>query len=90
MNKVDICSPCINVCKIDPLTSYCYGCGRTSEEIKLWKDEHITNEWKEENIRVSSDRMTGWQLESFKKSYANKILTGKSLIKELKEQRYKD
>jgi len=90
MDKIELYSPCINVCKSDPITGYCYGCGRTNDEIKSWREENTTNEWKEENIRVSSDRMTGWQLESFKKSYANKILTGKSLIKELKEQRYKD
>jgi hypothetical protein len=36
------------------------------------------------NIKISSNRLSGWQLESFKKSYANKILTGKSLIREQK------
>jgi uncharacterized protein len=87
MNKIEICSPCINVCKNDPVTGYCYGCGRTNDEIKSWNEENITNEWKEENIRISSDRLNGWQLESFKKSYANKILTGKSLIR---EQKHKD
>lgn len=29
-------SPCILVCSIDPKTSYCFGCGRTREEISAW------------------------------------------------------
>jgi predicted Fe-S protein YdhL (DUF1289 family) len=29
-------SPCILVCSIDPKTSYCFGCGRTREEIAGW------------------------------------------------------
>jgi predicted Fe-S protein YdhL (DUF1289 family) len=29
-------SPCILVCTIDPKTSYCFGCGRTREEIAGW------------------------------------------------------
>ncbi|MEZ5870425.1 MAG: DUF1289 domain-containing protein [Nitratireductor sp.] len=29
-------SPCILVCSIDMETGYCFGCGRTGEEIRLW------------------------------------------------------
>jgi predicted Fe-S protein YdhL (DUF1289 family) len=29
-------SPCILVCSIDGATGYCYGCGRTREEIAEW------------------------------------------------------
>jgi len=29
-------SPCILVCSIDLKTGYCYGCGRTSDEIGAW------------------------------------------------------
>ena len=29
-------SPCINVCRLDPTTGWCLGCGRTSAEIKGW------------------------------------------------------
>ncbi len=29
-------SPCILVCSIDPKTNYCFGCGRTREEISAW------------------------------------------------------
>ena len=27
-----IISPCISICKMDPLTGYCYGCGRNANE----------------------------------------------------------
>lgn len=29
-------SPCILVCSIDLRTGYCFGCGRTREEIAAW------------------------------------------------------
>ncbi len=29
-------SPCILVCSIDMTTGYCFGCGRTRDEIGLW------------------------------------------------------
>ncbi|MGX5668499.1 DUF1289 domain-containing protein [Rhizobium daejeonense] len=29
-------SPCILVCSIDMKTGYCFGCGRTREEIAGW------------------------------------------------------
>lgn len=29
-------SPCILVCSIDQTTGYCFGCGRTREEIADW------------------------------------------------------
>lgn len=29
-------SPCILVCSIDESTGYCFGCGRTREEIAAW------------------------------------------------------
>ena len=30
-----IVSPCISICKTDPVTGFCYGCGRTNEEKKI-------------------------------------------------------
>ncbi len=38
MNNVaePIDSPCILVCSIDGKTGYCFGCGRTREEIGNW------------------------------------------------------
>lgn len=29
-------SPCILVCSIDEKTGYCFGCGRTNDEIAKW------------------------------------------------------
>ena len=35
LNNINmIISPCISICKTDPSTGYCYGCGRNSEEKK--------------------------------------------------------
>lgn len=31
-------SPCILVCSIDIKTGYCFGCGRTRDEIAAWTD----------------------------------------------------
>ena len=76
-----IISPCISICKIDPVTGYCYGCARTNEEKKIWKDEKTTNEWKIKNLKFIIERMKGWQLESFKESYNHKIKQGISLFK---------
>ena len=47
-----IISPCISICKTDPLTGYCYGCARTEKEKKLWKAENINNEWKSKNLEL--------------------------------------
>lgn len=29
-------SPCIMLCSVDDTTGYCFGCGRTREEIGAW------------------------------------------------------
>ncbi|WP_249975870.1 DUF1289 domain-containing protein [Vreelandella olivaria] len=29
-------SPCVQVCRIEPDSSLCHGCGRTLEEIACW------------------------------------------------------
>ena len=47
-----IVSPCISICKTDPKTGYCYGCGRNTEEKKIWKLEDTTDEWKKENLEI--------------------------------------
>ena len=74
-------SPCISICKTDPSTGYCYGCGRSNEEKKIWKLENTTNEWKTNNIEVIKTRLNGWQLESFEQSYTYKQENGISLFK---------
>ena len=76
-----IISPCISICKTDPVTGYCYGCGRSNEEKRTWKLEETTNEWKKQNIQEIQKRLNGWQLESFKESYKNKLENGISLFK---------
>ena len=76
-----IISPCISICKTDPVTGFCYGCARSNEEKKLWKNEKTTNEWKIKNIEIITERMKGWQLQTFKESYNHKIKEGISLFK---------
>ncbi|MFL2513890.1 MAG: DUF1289 domain-containing protein [Alphaproteobacteria bacterium] len=74
-------SPCISVCKTDPETGYCYGCGRTNEEKSIWKEEDTSRDWKKENLEIIKGRLSGWQLDSFNKSYEFKLKNGISLIK---------
>ena len=76
-----IVSPCISICKTDPITGYCYGCARTNDEKKLWKNENTNNDWKKQNLEEITQRMTGWQLDTFKESYNHKKNSGISLFK---------
>ena len=76
-----IISPCISICRTDPVTGYCYGCARTNDEKKQWKDENSSNEWKKENLKIIITRMQGWQLNTFKESYEYKKNKGVSLFK---------
>ena len=81
-DKKKIISPCISICRTDPVTGYCYGCARTEEEKIIWKDEKTENLWREKNLNLIIKRMSGWQLETFQQSYSNKIKTGLSLYKQ--------
>ena len=76
-----IISPCISICRTDPKTGYCYGCGRDNDEKKNWKINETSDEWKRNNIEIIKKRLTGWQLESFEESYQYKIKNGISLFK---------
>ena len=76
-----IISPCISICKTDPVTGYCYGCARTEEEKRIWKEEKTTEKLKKENIEKIKSRMQGWQLNTFEESYKYKINKGISLFK---------
>ena len=76
-----IISPCISICRTDPRTGYCYGCARTNEEKKIWKLEKSTISWKKDNLSLLIQRMSGWQLETFKASYEHKSKFGISLFK---------
>ena len=77
----NIISPCISICRTDPSTGYCYGCARTNEEKKQWKEENTKDNWKEENLKIIITKMQGWQLETFKESYNHKKSKGISLFK---------
>ena len=45
-----IVSPCISICKTDPLTGLCYGCGRCNNDKKMWKDKKTSDDWKKNNL----------------------------------------
>ena len=76
-----IISPCISICKTDPVTGYCYGCARTDQEKTIRKNEKTKNEWKKRNLESILTRMKGWQLDTFKESYNYKVKQGISLFK---------
>ena len=87
MNSIKILSPCISICKSDPKTGFCYGCARTDEEKKVWKNPETTNSWKEENLIVLRNRMSETQLKTFNQSYNEKIEFGKMVYsKKLKKK----
>ena len=79
----NVISPCISICKTDPLTGYCYGCARTNEEKIIWKNTDTLNSWKKENLKILKERLSGWQKDAFEKSYICKQQTGMSLIKKI-------
>ena len=72
-----IISPCISICKSDPKTNFCYGCARTDQEKKIWKNPETTDEWKNKNLKVLNSRMSETQLKTFNQSYNEKIKFGK-------------
>ena len=87
MNSIKILSPCISICKSDPRTGFCYGCARSDEEKKVWKNSETTNSWKEENLIVLRNRMSETQLKTFNQSYNEKIEFGKMVYsKKLKKK----
>jgi predicted Fe-S protein YdhL (DUF1289 family) len=50
-------SPCILVCSIDDKTGYCFGCGRTREEIGAWMT--YTGEVRRQIMAVLPKRLEG-------------------------------
>ena len=38
-------SPCVNVCRMDPVTAWCEGCLRTIEEISAWSRLADADKW---------------------------------------------
>ena len=85
--KKMIISPCISICKTDPVTGYCYGCGRSIEDKRNWKDEKTSDEWKKNNLQEIQKRLNGWQLESFKESYNHKVNKGISLFEKTNKKK---
>ncbi len=81
-----IISPCISICKTDPVTGYCYGCGRSNDDKKMWKIEKTSDEWKKNNLIEIVKRLNGWQLESFKESYNYKVNKGITLYKKANQK----
>ena len=77
-----IVPPCINVCVTDPNSDLCYGCARTTDEIKKWSS--YSDKEEADVIQAGRSRMDGWQLKAFDKAYQQKVETGKSPIKEQK------
>ena len=87
MDNKKIISPCISICKSDPSNGFCYGCARTDEEKKIWKNPDTTNEWKKENLNVLMVRMSESQLKTFNQSYKEKNEFGKLVYsKNLKQK----
>jgi len=82
-----VISPCISICKTDPLTGFCYGCGRNNDDKKMWKNENTDDEWKKNNLIEIQKRLNGWQLQSFKDSYKYKTENGISLINKKKDNK---
>ena len=76
MSNKKIISPCISICKSNPLTGLCYGCARTDEEKKIWKNLNTTNDWKIENLVSLKKRMLESQLKTFEQSYNEKLEFG--------------
>ena len=87
MNNKKIISPCISICKSDPVTGFCYGCARTNEDKKIWKDPNTKDQWKLENLYKLKKRMSESQLKTFERSYEEKLKFGKLVYsKNLKQK----
>ncbi len=72
MEHTKIASPCVQVCKTDPISGYCYGCGRTNDEKAKWSNKSTSQDWKEDNLLQLKKRLSGWVLFAFEKNYENK------------------
>ena len=69
MENIKIASPCVSVCKSDPISGYCYGCGRTNDEIEMWGNKETGIDWKKENISQIKKRLSGLVLSTFENNY---------------------
>ena len=90
MNNLEnkkILSPCISICKNDATTGFCYGCARTDEEKKIWKNPDTTNVWKKENLDNLRNRMSESQIKIFEQSYKEKLEFGKLVYSKNSEKK---
>jgi len=87
MNSLKIISPCISICKSDPSNGFCYGCARTDEEKKIWKNPDTTNVWKKENLDNLRNRMSESQIKIFEQSYKEKLEFGKLVYSKNSEKK---
>ena len=76
-----IVSPCISICKTDPVSGLCYGCGRSDEEKKIWKDPITTDEWKNNNLKEINNDI----IETIKETKINNSNFSYDAIKEIIE-----
>ena len=54
-SRIDIETPCVKVCVLDPESGYCIGCGRTRGEIASWLD--LTEERRRDIMAGLPDRV---------------------------------
>ena len=55
-------SPCINVCKMSPVTGLCEGCLRTIDEIAAWRrmdDAEKRSVWRAIELRAQAGFLVG-------------------------------
>ena len=90
MDNKKIISPCISICKNDPKNGYCFGCARTNDEKKIWKNPNTKNQWKLSNLILIKKRMNESQLKTFEKSYDEKLYFGKLVYSNLSEKKPKN
>ena len=78
-----VISPCISF-KTDPVTGFCYGCGRNNEEKKNnWKNENTTLNGRKKKIIEIKNPIKRLAIRKFntEESYKHKIENGISLLK---------
>ena len=70
MSEENIISPCISVCKTDPISGFCYGCGRSNEEKKTkTKADNLLEELNNINLNTLSPIDSLNVLNDLKKKY---------------------
>ena len=72
-----IISPCISICKTDPITGYCYGCGRSEDDKKNWinekKDEKLEAEHLKKHLKSITDHIKTLSLKKYSQLLKMKV-----------------